>query len=86
MIPSFSGGLGVVEVAWVGLIVGNSGVPELATAVAAGAFVHRIFAWLVPIIIGLLSLIDWRRKRVKKQSLDAAASEYWRSHEQEGKR
>ena len=36
------------------VIVGNSGKTELASAVTAGAFVHRIFAWLVPILVGLI--------------------------------
>jgi uncharacterized protein (TIRG00374 family) len=68
MIPIFPGGLGVVELAYVGVIVGNSGNTELATAVTAGAFVHRIFTWLVPIIIGLIPLIGWRRNMVKQQN------------------
>lgn len=67
MIPIFPGGLGVVELAYVGVIVGNSGNTELATAVTAGAFVHRIFTWLVPILIGLVPLIGWRRNMVKQQ-------------------
>jgi uncharacterized membrane protein YbhN (UPF0104 family) len=49
------------------VIVGTSGNTELATAVTAGAFVHRIFTWLVPIIIGLAPLIGWRRNMVKQQ-------------------
>jgi uncharacterized protein (TIRG00374 family) len=65
MIPIFPGGLGVVEVAYVGVIVGTSGNSELAAAVTAGAFVHRIFSWLLPIIIGLIPLAAWRRNMVK---------------------
>jgi len=72
MIPIFPGGLGVVELAYVGVIVGNSGNTELATAVTAGAFVHRIFTWLVPIMIGLIPLIGWRRNMVKQQAAEAA--------------
>jgi len=67
MIPIFPGGLGVVELAYVGVIVGNSGNTELATAVTAGAFVHRIFTWLVPILIGLIPLIGWRRNMNKQK-------------------
>ena len=54
MIPIFPGGLGVVELGYDVVIVGNSGKTELASAVTAGAFVHRIFAWLVPILVGLI--------------------------------
>jgi uncharacterized membrane protein YbhN (UPF0104 family) len=71
MIPIFPGGLGVVELAYVGVIVGNSGNTELATAVTAGAFVHRIFTWLLPIIIGLVPLIGWRRNMVKQKETAA---------------
>jgi uncharacterized membrane protein YbhN (UPF0104 family) len=75
MIPIFPGGLGVVELAYVGVIVGSSGNTELATAVTAGAFVHRIFTWLVPIIIGLVPLIGWRRNMVKEQAIKEASEE-----------
>jgi uncharacterized protein (TIRG00374 family) len=78
MIPIFPGGLGVVELAYVGVIVGTSGNTELATAVTAGAFVHRIFTWLLPIIIGLVPLIGWRRNMVKQKesaATDAGSSE-----------
>ena len=72
LIPIFPGGLGVVEVAYVGVIVGTSGNTELATAVTAGAFVHRIFTWMVPIIIGLVPLMGWRRNMVKEKAAKAA--------------
>jgi len=68
MIPIFPGGLGVVELAYVGIIAGTSGNTELATAVTAGAFVHRIFTWLLPIVIGLIPLIGWRRNMVEQQN------------------
>jgi uncharacterized protein (TIRG00374 family) len=73
MIPIFPGGLGVVELAYVGVIVGNSGNTELANAVTAGAFVHRIFSWLLPIIVGLIPLAGWRREMVKAQETEEAA-------------
>jgi uncharacterized protein (TIRG00374 family) len=75
MIPIFPGGLGVVELTYVGIIVGTSGNTELATAVTAGAFVHRIFTWLVPIIIGLVPLIGWRRNMVKQKEADRSEEE-----------
>jgi putative heme transporter len=65
MIPIFPGGIGVVEMAYVAVIVGNAQDAELANAVAAGAFVHRIFSWLIPILIGLIPLAAWRREMVK---------------------
>jgi uncharacterized membrane protein YbhN (UPF0104 family) len=73
MIPIFPGGLGVVELAYVGVIVGTSGNTELATAVTAGAFVHRIFIWLVPILVGLIPLAGWRRDMVRKKEAEGDA-------------
>jgi uncharacterized membrane protein YbhN (UPF0104 family) len=75
MIPIFPGGLGVVELTYVGIIVGTSGNTELATAVTAGAFVHRIFTWLIPIIIGLVPLVGWRRNMVKQKEADSSDEE-----------
>jgi uncharacterized protein (TIRG00374 family) len=75
MIPIFPGGLGVVELAYVGVIVGTSGNSELAAAVTAGAFVHRIFSWLLPIIIGLIPLAAWRRNMVKEKGSDDASGQ-----------
>ena len=71
MIPIFPGGLGVVELAYVGVIVGDASQNmELANAVTAGAFVHRIFSWLVPILVGLIPLAAWRRNMVKAKEAE----------------
>ena len=75
MIPIFPGGIGVVEVAYVGVIVGSTGDSDLANAVTAGAFVHRIFTWLLPILVGLAPLAAWRRNMVKKQEATAGNTE-----------
>lgn len=75
MIPIFPGGLGVVELAYVGVIVGNAPDSELAAAVTAGAFVHRIFSWLVPIIVGLFPLAAWRRAMVEAEGTDGDGEE-----------
>jgi len=64
----------VVELAYVLVIVGNSGDSDLANAVMAGAFVHRIFTWLVPILVGLIPLAAWRRN-MRKSKEGKAASE-----------
>ncbi|GMQ86359.1 MAG: hypothetical protein BMS9Abin07_1933 [Acidimicrobiia bacterium] len=74
MIPIFPGGLGVVELAYVAVIVGNSGNTDLANAVTAGAFVHRIFTWLLPIVVGLIPLAAWRREMVKAKGAEGAGS------------
>ena len=74
MIPLFPGGIGVVELAYVGVIVGTSGNTELATAVTAGAFIHRIFTWLVPILIGLIPLASWRKDMNARNAAEAAGT------------
>lgn len=72
MIPIFPGGLGVVELAYVAIIVGGTDNTELANAVTAGAFAHRIFSWLVPILIGLIPLAAWRRQNVKARETQSS--------------
>jgi uncharacterized protein (TIRG00374 family) len=74
MIPIFPGGIGVVEIAYVGVIVGTSGNTELATAVTAGAFIHRIFTWLVPILVGLIPLGAWRRDMNARAAAEGSGS------------
>ena len=73
MIPIFPGGIGVVELAYVWVIAGEV-TPEsdLANQIMAGAFVHRIFTWLVPILIGLIPLAAWRRKMVRREEEEAS--------------
>jgi len=72
MIPIFPGGIGVVELAYVAIIVGGTDNTELANAVTAGAFAHRIFSWLLPILIGLIPLAAWRRQSVKEKEAQSS--------------
>jgi len=59
LMPIVPAGLGLVELTYVWLIAGDD--PALADLVAAAAFTHRIFFWLLPIIIGLVPLLGWIR-------------------------
>jgi len=59
LMPIVPAGLGLVELTYVWLIAGDD--PALADLVAAAAFTHRIFFWLLPIVIGLVPLISWIR-------------------------
>jgi uncharacterized membrane protein YbhN (UPF0104 family) len=59
LMPVVPAGLGLVELTYVWLIGGDDA--ALADLVAAAAFTHRIFFWLLPIIIGLVPLIGWIR-------------------------
>ncbi len=76
MIPIFPGGLGVVELAYVGVIVGEAQDGDLANAVTAGAFVHRIFTWLLPIVVGLYPLMAWRRGMVQRRATKKQGAEW----------
>ncbi len=56
----------------VAIIVGGTDNTELANAVTAGAFAHRIFSWLLPILIGLIPLAAWRRQSVKAKEAQSS--------------
>ena len=59
LMPIVPAGLGLVELSYIWLLAGDD--PALADLVAAATFTHRIFFWLLPIVIGLLPLIRWMR-------------------------
>jgi hypothetical protein len=63
-----------VELAYVGVIVGNAQDTEVASAVMAGAFVHRIFTWLLPIIAGLVPLAAWGHNMAQHRENEANGS------------
>jgi uncharacterized membrane protein YbhN (UPF0104 family) len=60
LMPVVPAGLGLVELTYIWLIAGDDA--ALADLVAAATFAHRIFFWLLPILIGLIPLFGWIRK------------------------
>jgi len=52
--------LGAVELTYIWLLAGDD--PRLADSVAAATFTHRIFFWLLPIVVGVFPLISWLRR------------------------
>lgn len=60
LMPIVPSGLGAVELAYIWLLAGDN--PRLADSVAAATFTHRIFFWLLPILIGVFPLIGWMRR------------------------
>jgi uncharacterized membrane protein YbhN (UPF0104 family) len=60
LVPVLPAGLGAVELTYIWLLAGDD--PRLADLVAAATFTHRIFFWLLPIIIGIFPLIGWMRR------------------------
>jgi uncharacterized protein (TIRG00374 family) len=58
-VPITPGGLGIVEVAYLGIL--TPGVPEeYRAAVAAGVLVYRALVWFPPVLLGIPSLVFWR--------------------------
>jgi uncharacterized membrane protein YbhN (UPF0104 family) len=60
LMPVLPAGLGAVELTYIWLLAGDD--PRLADLVAAATFTHRIFFWLLPIIIGTFPLMGWMRR------------------------
>lgn len=61
LIPLLPQGLGAVELVYV-LIIAGTEEAELADTVIAAAFTHRIFTWFIPILVGFIPLLMWRRR------------------------
>ena len=61
LVPLLPQGLGAVELAYV-LIIAGTEEGDLADTVMAAAFTHRIFIWFLPILVGVVPLIMWRRR------------------------
>jgi uncharacterized membrane protein YbhN (UPF0104 family) len=59
LMPIVPAGLGAVELTYIWLIAGDD--PRLADLVAAATFTHRIFFWLLPILVGIFPLLRWLR-------------------------
>ena len=59
MMPIVPGGLGAVEVTYVWVLARDD--DALADVVAAAAFTHRVFFWVLPIIVGVWPLAGWLR-------------------------
>jgi uncharacterized membrane protein YbhN (UPF0104 family) len=58
-VPITPGGLGIVEVAYLGIL--TPGVPaEYRAAVAAGVLLFRALVWFPPVLLGIPSLVFWR--------------------------
>lgn len=73
LIPLLPQGLGAVELVYV-LIIAGAEEGELADTVMAAAFTHRIFTWFIPILIGVIPLLMWRR-RVRSDDVEERTRE-----------
>jgi uncharacterized membrane protein YbhN (UPF0104 family) len=68
MIPVSPGGLGLVDLGWIGLLTlgwqtTNPGVPVDSDLIAAGVLLFRALTLLPPILIGMVSWLFWRANR-----------------------
>jgi uncharacterized membrane protein YbhN (UPF0104 family) len=68
-IPFTPGGLGVIELA---LITGLSAAGGARAAVAAGVLVFRVLTYVLPIPLGLLTYVFWRRNQSWRREPNAA--------------
>lgn len=57
LLPIVPAGLGAVELTYIWLLAADD--PGLADLVAAATFTHRVFFWLLPIVIGIFPLFRW---------------------------
>ena len=65
LIPITPGGIGVAAAGYV-VILGAQQDQALSNLIGAASFLTRIFVWLVPLLIGIVPLVMWRR-RMKRQ-------------------
>lgn len=61
MAPLLPQGVGAVELVYVVILTGEAG-DALSDQILAAAFVHRIFTWFLPILLGIVPLVMWRRR------------------------
>ncbi len=61
MIPITPGGIGIAELFYIGLFTSIAG-QEWSDIIAAGVMLYRVFQWALPIPVGWLVTMRWRRK------------------------
>lgn len=72
LLPLLPQGLGAVELVYV-LVIAGTGQSELADTVMAAAFTHRIFTWFLPILVGIVPLLMWRRRVRLEEAISTSA-------------
>jgi uncharacterized protein (TIRG00374 family) len=61
MLPLTPGGIGVAAVGYTAILA--RGDPVLANLIAAASMLTRLFTWLIPMVVGFIPLIRWRRSQ-----------------------
>ena len=72
MIPVSPGGLGLVDLGFIGLLTLGWGTGANADILSAGVLLYRGLSYLPPIIVGLGSWVFWRANRSWRQDWQVA--------------
>ena len=73
LIPITPGGVGVAAAGYI-VILGAGQDQVLSNLIGAASFLTRIFVWLVPLLIGIVPLLMWRRRAQRQATTDQAPS------------
>ncbi|MFW2336592.1 lysylphosphatidylglycerol synthase transmembrane domain-containing protein [Ilumatobacter sp.] len=60
-LPLTPGGIGVASLGYTWLLA--PGDPDLANLIASASLLNKVFTWLLPIVVGLIPLANWRRNQ-----------------------
>lgn len=58
-LPLTPGGLGVSALGYTWLLA--PGDPALASLIASASLLNKVFTWLLPIVVGIIPVVQWRR-------------------------
>lgn len=73
LIPITPGGIGVAAAGYI-VILGAGQDQALSDLIGAASFLTRIFVWLVPLLIGIVPLVMWRRRMQRQGATNEASS------------
>ena len=73
LIPITPGGIGVAAAGYI-VVLGVGQDQGLANLIGAASFLTRIFVWLVPLLIGIVPLVTWRRQMQREGSTERSPS------------
>lgn len=72
-LPLTPGGIGVAAVGYTAIL--GDGDPVLSNLIGSASLLTRVFTWLLPVLIGLIPLLRWRRSQ-RRSASDPSAGEH----------
>jgi uncharacterized membrane protein YbhN (UPF0104 family) len=72
-LPLTPGGLGVASLGYTWLLA--PGDPDLANLIASASLLNKVFTWLLPIVVGVIPLMNWRRNAQSESSPEACVDD-----------